>query len=535
MIVDPLILVIALICGLALKRMNQPPLLGYLLAGFILNLLGFAEGELIASLADAGVTLLLFSIGLKLHVRDLMLPQVWAVTMVHMLILVPIMALLLYAGLLWIDGLPEIDNKALWAIAFGLSFSSTVFAVKIFEEKGESAALFAVIAIGILIIQDLIAVSFLTLSSGKAPNVMAFLLFLAIPLRPLLVRILKYCGHGELLSLAGFALAFGAAGLFSWLDMKADLGALLAGILLSSTPQSREIAKTLLGFKDLFLVGFFLSIGLSGLPSQEMLLLAILLTAFVWIKPALYFLLFVFTRLRSRTAFLSALALFNYSEFGLIVVALLVADGWLSQEWLVMMAVALSLSYLIASPFNHHAHSIYGRYASFLRRFQRKKRLVTERPADIDDASVMVLGMGRVGSGVYEYLKPRFEGKLIGVEESASKTDFLCQSGFNVIRADGNDGDFWRHLSLEKVDLIMVSLTNHAENKAVLELIRATKYQGKIAVVARFPDELEELRSMGCIAFNLYAEAGHGFAEHVLSQLPLASSEIDIISHPSPH
>ena len=396
---DPLILVIALICGLVFKQMNQPPLLGYLLAGFLLHLLGVEEGELIKSLADAGVTLLLFSIGLKLHVRDLMLPQVWAVTMTHMLLFVPIMALLLYVGLYLIEGLPAIDNKALWAIAFGLSFSSTVFAVKIFEEKGESAALFAVIAIGILIIQDLIAVLFLTVSNDKAPTVYAFLLLLAIPLRPVLVRVMQYCGHGELLSLAGFALAFGAAGLFSMLNLKADLGALLAGILLSSTPQSREIAKTLLGFKDLFLIGFFLSIGLSGLPSTEMLLLALFLTAFVWLKPVLYFLLFVLARLRSRTAFLSALALFNYSEFGLIVIALLVSESWLSKEWLTMMAVALSFSYLIATPFNNHAHTIYSRYADILRRFQRSKRLSNEESADIQDASVMVLGMGIKGQG----------------------------------------------------------------------------------------------------------------------------------------
>ena len=521
---DPLILSIALVCGLALKQLGQPPLLGYLLAGFVLHVLGFSQGEMIGSIADAGVTLLLFTIGLKLNPKDLMMPQVWAVTFGHMLIIVPVMALLLWVGLAAIDGLPVIDDKALWAIAFGLSFSSTVFAVKTFESKGESAALFAVIAIGILIIQDLIAVLFLTASSGKVPSLYALLLLLLIPLRPVLVRLLKLCGHGELLALAGFVLAFGAAGLFDFLHLKADLGALLAGVLLSNTPQSREIAKTLLGFKDLFLIGFFLSIGLEGLPSTEMLLLALLLAAFAWLKPALYFFLFVSTRLRARTAFLSSMALFNYSEFGLIIVALLVNEGWLSAQWLVMMAVALSFSYLLASPVNKNAHKLYSRYCRVLRYFQRSERLVNERPTDIGDASVMVLGMGRVGSGVYEYLQPRCEGNLIGIEESANKTAQLQKEGFNVIRADGNDGDFWRHLKVEKIDLIMVSLTNHAENKSVLELIRATHYQGKIAVVSRFPDELDELRKMGCIAFNLYAEAGHGFAEHVLSQLPVAAS-----------
>ena len=516
-------LCIALAYGLLLKQAGQPPLLGYLAAGFVLHLLGVSSGELVSSLADAGVTLLLFTIGLKLNIRDLIMPQVWAVTVAHMAIIVPVMAMILLLGAVLIPGLPALETQTLWAIAFGLSFSSTVFAVKIFEEKGESAALFAIIAIGILIIQDLIAVLFLTASSGKLPSPYALALLLLIPAKPLIVRLLKFCGHGELLALAGFALAFGASGLFTALSMKADLGALLAGVLLANTPQSREMAKTLLGFKDLFLVGFFLSIGLNGLPSVEMLCMALLLAVFVWVKPGLYFLLFVAAKLRARTAFLSSLALFNYSEFGLIVVALLVNEGWLATEWLVMMAVALSLSYLVASPFNNNAHLLYSRYCNVLRGFQRQQRLDSEKPVDVTGASVIVLGMGRVGSGVYEYLKPRCEGNLIGIEESALKTQQLCADGFNVIRADGNDGDFWRHLSLDHVDLIMVSLTNHAENKAVVNLIRETHYQGKIAVVARFSDELEELRAMDCIAFNLYAEAGHGFAEHVLSQLPTYS------------
>ena len=517
---DPLILCIALVCGLLLKKSGQPPLLGYLAAGFVLHVIGVESGELVSTVADAGVTLLLFTIGLKLNIRDLIMPQVWAVTMAHMAIIVPIMAVILLLGSALIPGLPALEPQTLWSIAFGLSFSSTVFAVKIFEEKGETAALFAIIAIGILIIQDLIAVLFLTASSGKLPNPYAIALLLLIPAKPMLIRLLKYCGHGELLTLAGFALAFGASGLFTALDMKADLGALLAGVLLANTPQSREMAKTLLGFKDLFLIGFFLSIGLNGLPSVEMLLMALLLAAFVWVKPLLYFFMFVAAKLRARTALLSSMALYNYSEFGLIVMALLVSEGWLDAEWLVMMAVALSMSYLIATPFNNNAHALYSRYSHVLKRFQRDDRLDTEKPVDVSDASVIVLGMGRVGTGVYEYLKPRCGGSLVAIEDSALKTAQLSKQGYNVIRADGNDGDFWRHLSLDHIDLIMVSLTNHAENKSVVNLIRETQYQGKIAVVARFADELDELRAMDCITFNLYAEAGHGFAEHVLSQLP---------------
>ena len=172
-----------------------------------------------------------------------------------------------------------LDLRLALLLAFALSFSSTVFVVKTLEKKEEMKSLHGRIAIGILIMQDLAAVIFLAASTGKLPTAWALLLLLLIPLRPLLHYILERTGHGELLILYGLVLALGGAELFELGGVKDDLGALIMGVLISTHPKSDEMAKSMLGFKDLFLVGFFLSIGMSGQLSLEAAVIGLLLGA----------------------------------------------------------------------------------------------------------------------------------------------------------------------------------------------------------------------------------------------------------------
>ena len=126
-------------------------------------------------------------------------------------------------------------------------------------------------------------------------------------------------GHGELLVLSGFMFALGAHELFYLVNIKGDLGALIFGVLLAQHPKASELSKSLLSFKDIFLVGFFLSIGLVALPDASMIVTAALLVPLLLIKIAMFYMSFLRLRLRARTASLSSLLLTNYSEFGLIV------------------------------------------------------------------------------------------------------------------------------------------------------------------------------------------------------------------------
>ena len=330
---------------------SLPPLVGFLATGFLLNYLGITSGETLQKLADLGITLLLFTVGLKLNQKILIRPQVWGVTGLHVSIIIGLFGAIIFV--LALIGAPlfsDLDLTTSLMLAFALSFSSTVFVVKSLEGKGEMKSLHGRIAIGILVMQDLTAVVFLAASTGKLPSPWALLLFLLIPIRPLFHHLLQKTGHGELLILYGLVLALGGAELFELGGIKDDLGALIMGVLISTHPKSNEMAKSMLGFKDLFLVGFFLSIGMSGQLSLEALVIGLLLVPFVFIKSALFFTLMTRFKLRARTSLLATLNLTNYSEFGLIIAAIGVSSGWMDAEWLVVIAITLSLSFIIAAP-----------------------------------------------------------------------------------------------------------------------------------------------------------------------------------------
>ncbi len=312
---DPIFLAIAFVLGFAARQIGLPPLVGFLTAGFALNGLGYESSPLLAQFADLGVTLLLFSIGLKLKIETLLKPEVWAGASLHMMATVVVFGFAIFAlAAAGVHLFAELDLATSALVAFALSFSSTVFAVKALEEKGEMQAMHGRVAIGILIIQDIIAVLFITLSTGKVPSLWALALFGLILLRPLLFMIMDRCGHGELIPLFGLvaALVLGAEA-FDQVGLKADLGALILGVLLAKHGRAGEISDSLLSFKDIFLVGFFLNIGLSGTLSLEAVLVALLLVLVLPFKVALFFVLLTRFRLRARTSTLTTLGLATYS------------------------------------------------------------------------------------------------------------------------------------------------------------------------------------------------------------------------------
>lgn len=528
---DPIIILLAFGCGYLVSRVNLPPLVGYLAAGFALSTMGYTSGPALQEIADIGVTILLFTIGLKLNVRSLLRPEIWAGASLHMLITVGIFAVglmgLASSGLTFFAGL---DWSTAFIVAFALSFSSTVFAVKILEEGGRSRSLSGITSIGVLIMQDIFAVLFLTFSTGKIPSPWAIAVLAALPVaRWLFLRMMDRIGHGELQVLFGFFLAFVAgAAAFDIVGLKADLGALIAGMLLAPHARAGEMAKSLMNIKDFLLVGFFLEIGLNGLPSMQVLGAAMILVAVVPLKVGLFFLLFSRFRLKARTSLITAFNLANYSEFGLIVGGLAVASGWLSADWLLTIAVALSVSFVAASPLNRHGDVLFDRYRALLRRFQTKERHPDEEPFEAGTWQIVIVGMGRVGTGAYDYFTQKFGPVVLGLDFNASTVDRHLEAGRQVGMADVTDPDFWRKLPTTERSAKLVILTmNTIESQLyTTQKVREIGFTGEIAAVAHYDDEVEILREAGVnTSFNVYGEAGIGLASHISKELDLSNIE----------
>jgi len=510
----------AFLLGLGARQVGLPPLVGYLITGFLLFALGMRSTPSLDLFAQLGITLLLFIIGLKLRLRSLLMPQVWAVASLHMVAIVLFVSIGFYAlGLAGLIFFNQLEFTSMLLAAFALSFSSTVFAVKVLEDSGDMSALYGRIAIGVLIVQDIIAVVFLAFSVGKIPTPWALLLLGLIPLRPLLTLAMERAGHGELLVLFGLSLALGGATVFETVGIKGDLGALILGMLLASHPKSEELARHLLSFKDLFLVSFFLTIGLAGGLTLQTAGIALLLVLLLPLKTGLFFWLFSRFRLRARTAFLGSLSLANYSEFGLIVAAIAASSGWLGSDWLAIIAITLALSFILAAPLNTASNRLYSRYREKLLRAETRGRIPEEADIKPGGTSVMILGMGRVGSGAYECMRARLGNNVVlGIDQDDQTAQDHLAAGRRVIAGSATDPEFWERMNLDNntLKLILLSMPSHHENLAAVRQIRKLDYPGRIAAIAKYDDEVERLKQAGVdYAVNLYAEAGSGFADDV--------------------
>jgi predicted Kef-type K+ transport protein len=504
--------------GLAMA-MRLPPLVGFLAAGFVINALDVGVLPELNVAADLGVTLLLFAIGLKLDVRILLRREVWLTTSVHMVGSVVLGSIALWLAA--VAGAAMLAGQSMQTIAllaFALSFSSTVFVVKVLEERGESHALYGRVAIGILVMQDIIAVVFLTATSGHLPSPWALTLVGLWPLSRVLRKIWTRLGHGEMQSLFGIVMALvpGYA-LFTALGLKGDLGALIMGVLLASHPASSELARSLFHIKELLLVGFFVSIGLTGLPDLPSIGIALLMVLLLPFKAAWYVLLLSRLKLRYRTALLAGLSLMNYSEFGLIVVSVGVSAGMLAQVWLVEISIAVALSFVVSALFNRRGHLMVEKIAARLPAQDELNLNPEERHGDAGDAEVVVIGMGRVGFAAYQRLTDHYRLRVVGVDYDGPRIQRLAAEGLRVIEGDATDLYFWNQLRRsDSVRIAVLAMPRHGANVTALECLRESGFSGKVAAVARYDDEVQWAKEHGVgIAFNVYAGAGLELADQV--------------------
>lgn len=514
-------LALAAILGFGAQFIRLPPLTGFLLAGFALNALGMPASPVIKEIADLGVILLLFTIGLKLKPSTLARPEIWGGASLHAVAVIALFSLLFYlTPVAVLSTLGVAGPGEILLLAFALSFSSTVFAVKVLEERGGARSVDGRTAIGILIFQDVLAVVFLTFSTGALPSVWAVALVGLIALRPLLSYLLERAGSGELLPMFGlFAAVVVGATSFSLAGLKPDLGALIMGMMMAEHRRAGDVADSLFTLKEVMLVGFFLNIGLTGTVTWGLLLIALALVLLVPVKSALFFLILSRFRLRARSSFLAAASLSSYSEFGLIVGAVAFENGWLAADALTVLALAVAISFVGASVLNQNVNRAYASFSGVLKRFETLSRRSADQPLDIGGAQILVFGMGRVGTGAYDYLRDKYGDRLVaGIETNADRVASHRETGRNVLLGDAADSDFWERMEAAGTAfrVVMLAMPDHHVNMYALEQIKRAGFGGFIAALAKYREDAQALENGGahCV-FNMYAEAGAGFAASV--------------------
>lgn len=510
-VTEAILLSLAFLIGMMARGTGLPPLIGYLVAGFVAfkfaDEIGVSNSVThnIEHVAHIGILLLLFTVGLKIDLKKLFKLEVIGTSILHV-----VTSIIMFVPIShYVMGF---DLTTAFVIAVILSFSSTVLSAKILDNKGELKAFHGKVVIGILIIQDVIALATISVMSGSSPSPWAALVVLVVALRPVLHWALSKIGHDELVIVYGVALAVVFGAVFSSLGLSSELGALTAGVLLAGHSRTSEIANKLWSVKELFLVGFFLSIGMNGLPKYEDWLFAITVSILIPLQALSAFFLLVFFKLKARSAFLSALALANYSEFGLIISAAVM------PELTVPLALSVAISFLVSAPLNRYAHPIFGRLEKHLVKFERDVRHPDETPIALGNADIIIIGMGMVGSSVYENLESRFS--LIGFDSDDDCVKEKVSEGKNVIHTDAESPHFWSNIDLVNIQACIICLPSIEAKIHATRYLRNAGFKGIVNAYLLHTDEAKDIIEAGADVTYLAAEeAGKGMAVHTIESI----------------
>ncbi|WGS87076.1 cation:proton antiporter family protein [Methylomonas sp. UP202] len=498
----------AYLAGMVASRLSFPPLVGYLAAGYALHGLQIAPLPNLGHVAEIGIELLLFSVGLKLKPSSLIRREVLSVGGLHLLLTAVTSALVFF----WLE------QKVTGGLVLGVSlaFSSTVLAIKVLEDNGELSTLHGRDVLSILILQDIVAIVLLAVADGKQPQPWALAL-LALPLlRPLAHRILSASRASELKLLLGVCLALAGGVAAERVGISADIGALLTGVMLATHPKIDELTDRLWSLKELFLVAFFLQIGLADLPNREQVTLALSLLGLLPLQGVLFFGLFLFAGLRARTAFVSSLALMTYSEFALITTGAVVNAGLLTEDWKAIISLAVAGSLAVAAPLNRYSHRLFGWAECWLVRFEKQSGNPDRLPESFGAAEWLVIGMGRTGIAAYRALCER-EQRVVGLDADPTVLETLLGNGRRVVYGDAEDSELWSGLPLERVRGILLTVPAYEVRCAAIEQLRRRGYLGQIGAICYHAEEADHMKALGAdFVIHPLVEAGNQLAKQLL-------------------
>ncbi len=540
-----LLLLASALAGAIFVRLRQPVLIAYLVVGLAAGpaLLGLVSAhDQIDLLAQVGVAVLLFAVGLKLdlhHVRHIG-PVALATGLGQLTFTIVIgFGLILALGKGWVEAL---------YVAVALTFSSTIIIVKLLSDKRELDSLHGRIAVGFLIVQDLaVVLAMMAMSSlrsgvggedawiGTAASLAGRLAGAAVVMFVLMRWILPALVAGMARSqelLLVFAIAWGVAlaALGEWAGFSKEAGAFLAGFSLASTPYRESMSARLTGIRDFLLLFFFIDLGarldLSTLGAE--LGGAMLLSLFVLVgNPLIVMAIMGFMGYRRRTGFLAGLTVAQISEFSIVFVAMGITLGHvgtsaLGLTTLVGLVTITASTYLIL-----YSQPIYERLAPWLRVFERRtpfRELSADSAAGPQgDVDAIVFGLGRYGGRLLRRLCAAGV-RVIGVDFDPEAVRALRAEALPVYFGDGEDPDFLETLPLGSARWVITTFPQWESNRALLHALATTGYRGQIAGAVRDPAHRAALAAAG---IDRILEPFDDAADHAAESLALAIRRSD--------
>jgi Kef-type K+ transport system membrane component KefB/voltage-gated potassium channel Kch len=516
--------------GLLGAALRQPVIVSFIAVGIAAAAVFDSSPETASQvrfLAELGVALLLFLVGLKLDWRLVR-------TLGPVALATGLGQVVFTAGVGFPIGLAlGLDWLTSFYVAVALTFSSTIIIVKLLSDKRELETLHGRIALGFLIVQDIVVViamvvlstvgigavqvqsgpaKLLTIGASLLGVVAVLILFVRYLANPLMARLAR---TPELLVIASIGWAATAAAIGDTIGLGKELGGLAAGVSIGSTPYRDMVSARLSALRDFLLLFFFLSIGatldLSTLGQD--FTRAVVFSLFVLIgNPLIVLLIMAWMGYRARTGFLAGLTVAQISEFSLVFMAMGLSLGHVDQSAVGLVTLVGLVTIALSVYMITYSQQLYVWSKPLLRPFDfgSWREAAAESDEDKPTVDVIIFGLGRLGSQLLRRLEDAGYS-VLGVDLDPKAISRFSREGYQVRYGDVTEQAFWAELPLTQARWVVLSvpydailLTETDPRSGLLTAIRTHRFGGRVAIAARNDEEARRLQEGGGVDLVLY-------------------------------
>ena len=490
---DNIFIQLAIILGLSSAlgfityKLKLPLLIAYLVGGVLIALVGFFDVRTSAALSflpEIGIAFVLFLVGMELDLREI---RTFGRPIILAGVLQIFITTILGTFIAQNFGFSLVESVYL---GVGLSFSSTIVVVKLLLEKKDLRSLYGKLSIGILLLEDLLAVVIL-LGLTSTASALGTGLTQTLPILVFMGKVLVLFSISlvlnhyilgalfravsqstELLFLTALAWCFVFISFAVVLGFSVVIGAFLAGVALASSPYHFQIQGKVKPMRDFFTALFFVYLGTKvnfAHISQTFGLILIFATYAIIVKPVIFVLLFGTLGFRKHTMFHTAINLSQISEFSLIILLVGLSEGLISQEALTVIATSGVLSIIVSSLAISKSHEIYRILTNWIGFFERKS-IYHFGSANTHELAghVVIIGAHRIGGEIVRFLK-RERRRLLVLDFNPHQVELLLAEDIPVIYGDMGDPEVLDILNLEKAKMIISTSPDTQDSKVLLE------------------------------------------------------------------
>lgn len=530
-----LIIVIGAAMALLMRLINQPLIIGHILTGIIVGPAVFhvaKSPDTLALFSDLGIALLLFIIGLGLNPR--VIKEVGKTASFVGGSQVAVVTLLGFLTSKFFG----LGTRASLFVGFSLAISSTIIILKLISDKKEQGRLYGKIAVSVSLVQDIIAIVLVVITSagnggtvdfGSLTSLLVKALVLGGGIYAISFRVLPKFHHliaesQEFLFLFAIAWGLGSAALFQKIGLSTEIGALLAGICLAPLPSAPEIGARLRPLRDFFLIVFFIALGsnltLSNINSNLGLIVAGVFIAAV-LKPLVAMSVLGFLGYTKRTSFKASLALAQVSEFSIVLILIALNKGLIDSK-LVSAIVLMTLVSIAASTYMiTFSDKLFNYFEKYLGMFERRKAQHELKPEA--NYELVLFGYQRGGHEFINLFK-KLKKKYVVVDYDPEVIDVIEERKLNYLYGDATDVELLEEAGVEHAKLIVSTIPDHQTNMILLNFLRTKNPKAIVVIHADDPYEAAKLYEAGASYVILPHYIGSEKVSEFISKSGLAKS-----------